>query len=158
MIFEACFSRINSLLFKIIMKGTEVIKDKNGNTIAIIIYNDYQKEGVSFFTSQNFSQQLAHMSHKKGKIIGAHTHQPVKRDIHLTQETLLIKRGKLKVNFYDNNNKYFDARTLSAGDVILLASGGHGFEVLEDIEMIEVKQGPYLNEDYKTKFKGIEGN
>lgn len=139
-------------------KGTEIVKDKNGGTVAIIIYNDYQKEGIGFFTPGDFSQQVAFMSHKAGKVIGAHTHKIVKRDIHLTQETLFLKKGKLKINFYDSDNKYFDARTLTAGDVVLLAGGGHGFEVLEDIEMIEVKQGPYLNDDYKVRFKGIEEN
>ena len=130
---------------------------KNGNeTIAIVVYNSHQKEGINFFTPNEYSQQLAYMCHKKGKIIGAHTHQPVKRDIHLTQETLLIKKGKLKVNFYDGSQKYLGSRNLEAGDVVLLASGGHGFEVLEDVEMIEVKQGPYLDEDYKVRFKGIE--
>lgn len=137
-------------------KGTEIIKDKNGNTIAIIVYNDFQKEGVSFFTSDNFSQQLAFISHKSGKTIGAHVHNIAKRDIHLTQETLFVKKGKLKVNLYDDDKNYFDSRVLGQGDVILLTSGGHGFEILEDVDMVEVKQGPYLNDNDKVRFKGVE--
>lgn len=137
-------------------KGTEIIKDKSNNTIAIIIYNNYQGEGVNFFTPGDFSQQLAFISHKTGKIIGAHVHAVSKRDIHLTQETLFIKKGKLKVNFYDNDKNYFDLRILEKGDVILLADGGHGFEILEDVEMIEVKQGPYLNDNDKVGFRGVE--
>ena len=43
---------------------------------------------------------------------------------------------------------------LRTGDVILLASGGHGFEVLEELEMYEIKQGPYIGEDDKTRFEG----
>lgn len=137
-------------------KGTEIIKDKKGNTVAIIVYNDYQKEGVNFFTPGELSQQLAFISHKSGKIIGAHLHNVCKRDILVTQETLFIKKGKLKVNFYDNDKKFFDSRVLEAGDVALLAGGGHGFEVLEDVDMIEVKQGPYIGDEYKDRFKGIE--
>lgn len=134
----------------------EIIKNKE-NIIAIIIYNDYVKEGVNFFTPADFSQQMAFMSHKSGKVISAHTHNITQRDIHFTQETLLIRKGKLKVNLYDLENNYFDSRTLGAGDVIFLASGGHGFEVLEDLEMIEIKQGPHLGaEEDKIRFKGIE--
>lgn len=130
---------------------------KNGDQVAaVIIYRNHQKDGINFFTPNDYSQQLAYISHKKGKVIGAHTHQIVKRDVSLTQETLLIKSGKLKVNFYDNEKKYLDSRTLQSGDVVLLCSGGHGFEVLEDIEMIEIKQGPYLNDNDKVRFKGIE--
>ena len=42
-----------------------------------------------------------------------------------------------------------------AGDVILLIEGGHGFEVLEEIEMVEVKQGPYAGERDKERFTGV---
>ena len=69
-----------------------------------------------------------------------------------TQEVLFIKKGKLKVDFYNEHQNYLESRILEAGDVILLASGGHGFEVLEEIEMIEVKQGPFTGENDKTRF------
>ena len=133
----------------------ETIKNKD-EILAIIIANDYHSEGTEFFTPGDFSQQLAYISRKAGDIICAHTHNVVKRDIHLTQETLLIKKGKVKVNFYDKDRNYLENRILQAGDVILLASGGHGFEMLEDTEIIEVKQGPYLGDKDKTKFQGIE--
>lgn len=133
----------------------ETIKH-NDAIVAIIIYKNHQKEGVQFFTPGGFSQQLAFMSHKAGKVIKAHTHNIVKRDIHFTQETLVIKKGKLKVNLYDNNNHHFDTRVLGAGDIVLLCSGGHGFEILEDVDMVEVKQGPYISDSDKTVFKGIE--
>lgn len=151
-----CYKR-SVIKTKLIMeKGVEFIKDKKENIVAIIIYRDYQKDGVEFFTPDNFSQQLALISHKTGHIIEAHTHNIVKRDIHLTQETLFIKKGKLKVNFYDRDKNYFDSRVLRSGDTILLADGGHGFEILEDVDMIEVKQGPYLSDKDKSRFKGVE--
>ncbi|OFY26930.1 MAG: hypothetical protein A2X09_15095 [Bacteroidetes bacterium GWF2_43_11] len=123
--------------------------------IAIIIRNNYSKNGVEFFTPNDFSQQLAYMNHKKGKVIAPHIHNPVKREIHLTKEVLVIKKGILKVDFYTDNRNYIESRYLEAGDVILLASGGHGFEVIEEIEMIEIKQGPYAGELDKTCFSPI---
>lgn len=136
-------------------KNVEIIK-KDNEILAMIIPNNYHSSETKFFTPNNFSQQMAFMSRKAGNIIGAHTHNVIKRDIHFTQETLFIKKGKVKVNLYDKERNYFDSRILEAGDIILLASGGHGFEFLKDAKIIEIKQGPYLGEKDKTRFKGIE--
>ncbi len=129
----------------------ETIKHKD-QIIAIIIRNDYRSKGTEFFTPGSFSQQLATISRKPGETIKPHTHNIVKRDIDLTQEVLFIKRGKLKVDFYNKEKEYLESKTLTAGDTILLASGGHGFKALEELEMIEVKQGPYLGDQDKTIF------
>jgi hypothetical protein len=79
----------------------------------------------------------------------------VAREVHFTQEVLLLRAGRLRVDFYDEQKNYLESRVLGAGDVILLATGGHGFKVLEEVEMIEVKQGPYVGDDDKTRFDGI---
>ncbi|BAZ23815.1 hypothetical protein NIES4073_47050 [Kalymmatonema gypsitolerans NIES-4073] len=123
--------------------------------LAIIISKDFYKPGIYFFTPDEFSQQIAYMNHPKGKVIQPHTHNPVYREVIYTQEVLFLKKGKLRVDFYDNEQQYLESRILESGDVILLTSGGHGFEVLEEIEMIEVKQGPYVKEQDKTRFVGI---
>jgi len=133
------------------MENIETIKH-NDDIIAIIIYNSFRSEGTKFFTPDSFSQQLAFISRKPGESIQAHTHNIVERNIDLTQEVLFIKKGKLKIDFYDTERKYLESRTLSAGDTILLASGGHGIKALEELEMIEVKQGPYLGDKDKTVF------
>lgn len=122
--------------------------------IAIIIRSTFQANGIEFLTPNAFSQQLAYMHHPVGKIIEPHVHNPVPREVVYTQEVLFLRRGKLRVDFYDDEQSYLESRILEGGDVILLASGGHGFEVLEEIEMIEVKQGPYAGELDKTRFKG----
>ena len=127
----------------------------NDKLLAIIIPGDFNKPGIHFFTSNDLSQQLAYMHHPSGKIIEPHVHNPVPREVQFTQEVLFVKRGILRVDFYDDNQNYLESRVLKAGDVILLATGGHGFEVLEEIEMIEVKQGPYAGEEDKTRFSGI---
>ena len=123
--------------------------------LGIIVTHDFQKDGIEFFTEGSLSQQLAFMSHKKGHEIIPHYHNPVPRTIHYTQETLFIRKGKLRVDFYDDKQKYVESHILEAGDVILLVSGGHGFEVLEDLEMFEVKQGPHIGDKCKTRFCSI---
>ena len=133
------------------MQHIEYIKDKE-QILAIVISHNFNEKGIHFFTPDEFSQQLAYMNHPSGKIIEPHYHNPVERNVIYTQEVLVIKKGKLKVDFYDDNQAYLKSKIIEGGDIILLASGGHGFEVLEDIEMIEVKQGPYKGNTDKTRF------
>ena len=127
----------------------------DGKLLALIVYNQFHQPGIHFFTPDDLSQQLAYMSYPPGKLIPPHVHNPVKREVRYTQEVLFIKKGVLRVDLYDAEQCYLESRVLRAGDVILLASGGHGFEVLEELEMLEVKQGPYAGEADKTRFEGV---
>lgn len=126
-----------------------------GILLAIVVSRNFQEKGIHFFTPGELSQQLAYMRHPTGKIIPPHVHNPVLRQVQYTQEVLFIKQGKLRVDFYNDDRKYLESRLLESGDVILLVHGGHGFEVIEEVEMIEVKQGPYVGEQDKTRFEGI---
>jgi mannose-6-phosphate isomerase-like protein (cupin superfamily) len=126
--------------------------EHNGEMLALIVRDEFRKPGISFFTPNELSQQLAYMRHPAGKVIDAHVHNPVPRSVAYTQETLFIKKGRLRVDFFDAEQNYLESRDLKAGDVVLLVKGGHGFEVLEDVEMIEVKQGPYAGDKDKTRF------
>jgi mannose-6-phosphate isomerase-like protein (cupin superfamily) len=128
----------------------------NGKILAIIIRYNFQKEGIEFFTPPEFSQQLAYMKRPKNYVIAPHVHNPVQREVFYTKEVLFIKSGKVRVDFYDEDKNYLKSTILETGDVILLAYGGHGFEMLEDTEMIEVKQGPYAGEMDKTRFEPVD--
>ena len=130
----------------------------NDKILAIIIKADYQKDGVEFFTPNDFSQQLAYMKHPKGKKIDAHTHNVIPREVSYTKEVLVIRKGRLRVDFYEEDQSYIESQVVSKGDVILLAYGGHGFECLEEVEMIEIKQGPFLGDRDKVRFDGVGGN
>ncbi|MBP9191429.1 MAG: hypothetical protein KBF96_02655 [Ignavibacteria bacterium] len=132
----------------------EYIKN-NEQLLAIILKSSFKEEGIHFFTPNELSQQLAYMKHPSGKKIDPHVHNPVKREVQFTQEVLFLKKGKLRVDFYDDDQNYLESRVLNDGDIILLSTGGHGFEVLEEIEMIEVKQGPYAGEGDKTRFESV---
>lgn len=123
--------------------------------LALIVSHRFNQPGIHFFTPNELSQQLAYMHHPTGKLIPPHVHNPVPREVVYTKEVLFIKSGKLRVDFYTDQQEYLDSRILEAGDTILLVMGGHGFEVLEEVEMIEVKQGPYVGEQDKTRFQGI---
>jgi hypothetical protein len=148
------------------MKDTERSEDLKmietiahaGTTLAILLRREYRRDGIEFFTPNTFSQQLAYMNRPQGYVIAPHVHNPVKREVQYTKEVLIIKSGKVRVDFYDDSQNYLESRILSQGDVVLLAFGGHGFEMLEASEIIEVKQGPYAGEADKTRFTGIDGS
>ena len=129
-----------------------------GQTLAIILRTTYKEKGINFFTPNEFSQQLAYMNHPSGYEIQPHVHNVVQREVQFTKEVLFIKSGKVRVDFYDDEKNYLESRILVSGDVILLAFGGHGFEMIDDTEIIEVKQGPYAGEADKTKFEPISAD
>jgi mannose-6-phosphate isomerase-like protein (cupin superfamily) len=126
--------------------------------LSIIIRANYRADGIQFFTADDSEQQLAYMSRPKGYEIPPHVHNPVKREVYITQEVLYIKSGIVRVDYYDSKKNYLESRNLYTGDVILLASGGHGFFMCEDSEIIEVKQGPYAQGLDKTRFNSIDNN
>jgi mannose-6-phosphate isomerase-like protein (cupin superfamily) len=134
----------------------QIVSD--GLLLAIIVRKDFSADGVKFFTPNDFSQQLAYMKHPTGKVIEPHVHNAVAREVHFTKEVLVIQQGKLRVDFYAPDKSYIESRILEGGDVILLSEGGHGFEVLEDLVMLEIKQGPYAGDQDKTRFQGVAKN
>jgi len=123
--------------------------------VAIILRATYNEQGIKFFTPDDHSQQLAYMNRPQDYIIQPHIHNPFERTIQLTQEVLFIKSGKVRADFYDDKKNYLESRILNQGDVILLSFGGHGFEMIEPSEIIEVKQGPYAGDMDKIRFSGI---
>ncbi len=132
------------------------VLDNNGNVLAIVIKHDYDKKGITFCTPDDYSQQLAYMHHDAGHVILPHVHNEVKREVLFTKEVLVIRKGRLRCDFYTDEHEYIKSIELEAGDVILLASGGHGFECLEETEMYEIKQGPYGGEMDKPSFEPVD--
>jgi hypothetical protein len=127
--------------------------DWKGKQLALILRHTYTTEGIQFFTPGAFSQQLGYMKRPAGHVIPPHVHNPVKREVEYTKEVLVIRRGVVRVDFYSEQQEYFQSAILRAGDVILLAFGGHGFQIIEEAEIIEIKQGPYAGDQDKTRFE-----
>lgn len=141
----------NGMIKEIKTDGLEYVYNE-GELYCVIIRDHFKSESIAFFTPDSFSQQLGYLPHKKGNTIDPHRHKINKREILYTQETLFIKKGKVKVNLYGKSHICIGSEEVNTGDVILLCGGGHGFEILEDTIMIEVKQGPYVGIDDKERF------
>lgn len=123
--------------------------------IAFIIQNDYTNDGIKFFTDNDSAQQIGYMKHPKSTVIKAHVHNVIKREVSVTQEVLILKKGQIRLDLYSDDKRYIESVVMSAGDIVFLASGGHGIKCLDEVEMIEVKQGPYLGEADKVRFPEI---
>ena len=120
---------------------------------ALIIKDSYQKKkGISFFTKDNANQQIGFMNHPKNYIIKPHKHQKRETKIFITSEVIILQKGKLRVDFYDNKKKYLFNRKLIKNDIIILLKFGHGFKIDKNCKFIEVKQGPFDPKRDKFKF------
>lgn len=133
----------------------ERIVDDAGEELALILRRSFRRDGIEFLTAGDYSQQLGYMNRPAGYVIPPHVHNPVAREVRYTKEVLFIRSGRVRVDFYTEAQAYLESAVLEAGDVILLAYGGHGFQMLEPTEMIEVKQGPYVGDQDKTRFEPV---
>ena len=125
--------------------------------LALIVRGKYRnKKGIKFFTPNESTQQFGYMKHQKEHIIKPHLHKKRLTKILYTTEVILLLKGKLRVDFYNSNKKYLFSKVLIKNDIIMLVHGGHGFKVINDIEMIEIKQGPYSLTKDKVKFDNID--
>ena len=124
---------------------------------ALIIRRQFRKKsGINFFTSKDATQQIGFMKHKKNHFIKPHKHNKRLTRILRSTEVILLLKGTLRADFYNNNNKYLFSKKINERDIIMLIHGGHGFKVLKNVEMIEVKQGPYSLASDKIKFKTVD--
>ena len=130
------------------------ITSKKG-LLAIIIKAKFKQEGLRFFVPEEYPQQLGYMKRPKGYIISSHLHRPFLGRIKISQEVLFIRSGRVRVDFYDEKKHYIESRIVKEGDIVFLAFGGHGFEFMEDAEMIEVKQGPFFKEIQPIRFEPV---
>lgn len=128
-----------------------------GTLIALIIYKIYKQNGIQFLSPNEYSLQLGYMTRPKGYKIMPHIHNPVHRHTIGTQEVLFIKSGEIRIDFYSFEQFFLESRKLSAGDIILLAGAGHGIEVLQEAEIVEVKNGPFIEGVDKGRFEGKRG-
>ena len=125
--------------------------------MALIVRGNYRKrKGITFFTSNDSTQQFGYMKHKKKHIIKPHLHKKRMTKIYYTTEVILILKGMLRVDFYSQTKKYLFSKVLKEKDIIMLVSGGHGFKAIKDLEMLEIKQGPYNLIKDKIKFENVD--
>ena len=124
---------------------------------ALIVNGKYRnKKGINFFTPNYTTQQFAYINHRKNYVIKPHKHKKRLTKILSTTEVVLILKGILRVDFYNLKKKYLFSKLLRKNDIILLVHGAHGFKVIKNVQMLEVKQGPYSAVKDKIKFENVD--
>ena len=122
---------------------------------ALIVRENFHRDGVFFFTDGSASLEMGYMSHPAGHIIKPHKHLPYLRQTPATQEVLFLKSGRLRINFFSNLDINIGNAELKSGDWILLLNGGHSFDILEPSILFEIKNGPYAGDKDKIRFEPI---
>jgi hypothetical protein len=134
------------------MNGVEWIV-AGDRPLAIIIRREFEPEASQFITLPQHAQQVGFIKYSEGGSIMPHSHTPLERHIVGTPETLLVRSGRVEVSLYDDVQVFVARRLLKEGDVVVLLGGGHGFKMLEDTVLLEVKQGPYTGLVEKVRFE-----
>jgi hypothetical protein len=122
--------------------GIEVI-EKDGIVYAEIIWASTRVNQTSFFSPAESSFQFGLLAHKAGFLEPPHYHKPVTRTINDLQQMFLVQRGKVAVLLYSDDRKLLSEVILNPGDAIVLVHGIHAIRVIEDMQCISVKQGPF---------------
>lgn len=114
--------------------------------LAMHVCPDQNQTGVQFVTPDTCSQQVALIQLPKGKSISPHSHQSTPRTVNDHQEVFVVQKGRVRVSLFSEEDTFAQYVELCPGDVLILLKGGHGIEILEDAEFVEIKQGPYGGE------------
>jgi uncharacterized protein with PhoU and TrkA domain len=133
------------------MENLEIIT-ANGQTLCYVIRQNIRPEKTTFITPPEDKQQVGFIVYPKDSVIARHIHKPLERHIIGMAEVLVVRTGHCQIEIYDGNKNFVASRDLYQSDVVLMVGGGHGFRILEDTVLLEIKQGPFLGADDKELF------
>jgi mannose-6-phosphate isomerase-like protein (cupin superfamily) len=125
---------------------------RNGSPLAFIIRAELLPDKTIFLTPPEFKQQVGFVVYAEGGEIARHVHRPLERHLVGTSEVLVVRKGRCKIDIYDNARELVATRELRTGDIMLMVAGGHGLRMLEDTVFLEIKQGPYTGLEEKERF------
>jgi mannose-6-phosphate isomerase-like protein (cupin superfamily) len=129
----------------------EHITDR-GRPLAYVIRGSFKPEKTTFLTPPEFKQQVGYVVYPEGGEVARHLHRPLERHLVGTSEVLIVRDGRCLMDVYNDERELVATRELSTGDIMLMVGGGHGFRMLEETILLEVKQGPYTGIDEKERF------
>ena len=125
---------------------------QRGQCLAIIIRHNFLPQKTTFLTPTDYKQQIGFIVYPAGGEVPRHVHRPLHRQLVGTSEVLVVRQGHCVADIYNDERELIASRELREGDVILLVAGGHGFRMLTDTVLLEVKQGPYTGIEEKEQF------
>lgn len=128
----------------------QVVHD--GIVLMYIVHAHTAPDQTMFLTPPEFNLQLGFIVHEKGHEIPRHVHLPIERHTVGSQEVIVVQRGSCDVDVYTDDRQIVSTHRVTQGDVLIAVNGGHGFHMVEDTVLLEVKQGPYPGVAEKERF------
>ena len=132
------------------------IFDKKKLIALIVKAGKINKKGANFVTPVNIFFMFCIIFYPKNHFIKPHTHKKFLRKVHHTSEVLIIQKGILRTDFYNSKKKYIFSKILKRGDIIFLHESHHGFKIIKDCSIVEIKQGPYIKLIDKVLFEKVD--
>ncbi len=133
-------------------RSVEYVSDQEGHLLAILVSHEHEPPDTEFMTTSDLNMQLGFIKYPEGGYIQPHIHLPIERHLVGTSEVLVIRSGKMETFIFDCDRRLVKKKVMGAGDILVLVNGGHGFRMLEDTVLMEVKQGPYTGLKEKERF------
>ena len=126
--------------------------EHDGKVLCILVRATPWPTQTEFYTPNDYNMQLGNIVYPAGSAIPRHSHRPVTRTVTGTSEVLVVQKGEMFSDLYDDDRNLVATHKMTAGDAVALVSGGHGFRLIEDTVLLEVKQGPYSGVQEKDRF------
>ena len=133
------------------MVGIEQITDAD-NVLAYVIRSTATASSTAFITPDEATFQAGFVVYPAGGEVVPHVHLPIRREVVGTSELLFVRSGRCYLDLYDADRRIVASRELGPGDAVLSLGGGHGFRMIEDTVLLELKQGPFVGESEKARF------
>jgi quercetin dioxygenase-like cupin family protein len=125
---------------------------ENGVVLAYIARAGSPPRQTTYLTPDDCNLQVGHVVYPAGGEIPRHVHLPIERHLVGSTEVLVVQQGRCKVDVYSDDRRVVATCELRVGDILIAVAGGHGFHVLEDTVLLEIKQGPYPGVAEKERF------
>ncbi|GAC1325547.1 MAG: hypothetical protein NVSMB2_24180 [Chloroflexota bacterium] len=126
--------------------------EHDGAILAYLIRGGPLPDKTTFLTPDTCNLQVGHVVYPAGGEIARHVHLPIERHLTGSTEVLMLQQGRCQVDVYTDDRELVTTRDLAVGDILIAVSGGHGFRVLDDTVLLEIKQGPYPGGAEKERF------
>lgn len=126
--------------------------NSGGYPLCYLIRSSFLPYETTFLTPPELKQQVGYVVYPAGSEIQRHVHRSIQRHLVGTSEVLIVKKGHCLIDIYNDDKELVATRDLYEGDIMLMVGGGHGFRMVEDTVLLEIKQGPYLGVDEKERF------
>lgn len=123
-----------------------------GQPLCYIVRRELVPQRTTFLTPAEATLQVGYIVYQAAQEIPRHIHRRIERAIDRTGEVLLVRNGRCELDVYNDDRERVATREVREGDLIIFVGGGHGFRVMEDTVLLEVKQGPYAGNDEKERF------